>query len=258
MTHATEEPLIACVEGGVGWMTFNNLARHNALTDAMCVGMVEALRHFEADPAVRLCVMRGAGEKAFISGADISGMPTDRSIGKAAAPIPAFEALRDFKKPLVAMIRGWCLGGGLAVAMKADFRIADDTATFGVPAARLGVGYPLDEVADLVNLVGPAKAKVILFTARRFSAEHAVEIGLADEVVAPEALEGRIAEIAASIVENAPLSIRAAKAAVDHVARGAYSEAEIGAFLTECLSSADFEEGRAAFLEKRRPAFKGV
>jgi len=148
--------------------------------------------------------------------------------------------------------------GGVAVAMKADLRICDATAKFGVPAARLGVGYPLDAVRDLVNLVGPSKAKTILFTAERLSAQEAKAIGLADEVLAPEALEGRIAEIAAAIVDNAPLSIRAAKAAIDHVARGAFSEAEVAAIVSDCYRSADFKEGRTAFLEKRRPAFKGA
>ena len=256
---AIEDPVIAHVKDGVGWLAFNNPARHNALTEPMCTAIVETLAAFDADPAVRLCVIRGAGEKAFVSGADIGGLKADGTARREQAPtMLAFNALRDFRKPLVAMIRGWCLGGGVAVAMKADLRICDATAKFGVPAARLGVGYPLDSVRDLVNLVGPSKAKTILFTAERLSAHQAAEIGLADEVLAPDALEGRIAEIASAIVDNAPLSIRAAKAAIDHVARGAWSEAEVGAFVSECYQSADFKEGRAAFMEKRRPAFKGA
>jgi enoyl-CoA hydratase/carnithine racemase len=254
-----EDPVLAHVEDGVGWLAFNNPARHNALTEPMCLRVVEVLRRYEADPAVRLCVIRGAGEKAFVSGADIGGLKTDGTARRAEAPtLLAFNALRDFRKPLVAMIRGWCLGGGVAVAMKADLRICDATAKFGVPAARLGVAYPLDSVRDLVNLVGPAKAKSILFVAERLGAQQAVDIGLADEVLAPEALEGRIAEIAAAIADNAPLSIRAAKAAVDHVARGAWDEAEVSALVAECYVSEDFKEGRAAFLGKRRPVFRGV
>jgi enoyl-CoA hydratase/carnithine racemase len=240
-------------------MNFNNPQRHNALTDAMCERIVAILADFEADPQVRLCVMTGAGDKAFVSGADIGGLPDGSAPRRDKPPAAqAFDALRDFKKPLVAMIRGWCLGGGVAVAMKADMRIADSSAKFGIPAARLGVGYPLDSVRDLVNLVGPSAAKSILFTAERFPAEQALRLGLADEVVAPEALEGRIHEIAAAIVDNAPLSIRAAKAAIDHVARGAWSEGEIAGFVADCFGSADFTEGRAAFLEKRRPVFRGV
>ncbi|HEY3694390.1 enoyl-CoA hydratase-related protein [Phenylobacterium sp.] len=255
----TDEPMIARKEDGVGWMTFNNPQRHNALNEAMCQRIMEILADFEADPAVRLCVMTGAGEKAFVSGADIGALPEGPSSQRPAAPArAAFNALRDFNKPLVAMIRGWCLGGGVALAMKADLRIADATARFGVPAARLGVGYPLESVRDLVNLVGPSAAKSILFTAERLSAEQALRLGLADEVLAPEALQARIGEIAAAIVDNAPLSIRAAKAAVDHVSRGRWSEGEVAGFVADCLGSADFREGRSAFLEKRTPAFKGA
>jgi enoyl-CoA hydratase len=255
----TDASMIARKSDGVGWMTFNNPQRHNALTDAMSVRIVEILADFDADPGVRLCVMVGAGDKAFVSGADIGGLPDGSAPRRTVAPaVTAFDALRDFKKPLVAMIRGWCLGGGVAVAMKADMRIADATAKFGVPAARLGVGYPLDSVRDLVNLVGPSAAKSILFTGERFDADQALRLGLADEVVAPEALEARIAQIAAAIGDNAPLSIKAAKAAIDHVARGAWSAEAVAGFVADCFGSADFTEGRAAFLEKRRPAFRGV
>jgi enoyl-CoA hydratase len=257
--HMTDEPMIARKAEGVGWMTFNNPERHNALTDEMCERVVEILADFEADPEVRLCVMSGAGDKAFVSGADIGGLTNRLRAPKEAPPaLRAFDALRDFRKPLIAMIRGWCLGGGVAVAMKADIRIADASAKFGVPAARLGVGYPLDSVRDLVNLVGPSRAKTILFTAERMTAAQARELGLVDEVTAPDALEARVGEIAAAMVDNAPLSIRTAKAAVDHIARGAWSEAEIAGFVSECFASADFAEGRAAFLEKRRPVFRGM
>lgn len=255
----TDEPMIARKEAGVGWMTFNNPQRHNALTDPMCERLVEILADFEADPEIRLCVMNGTGDKAFVSGADIGGLGDGTAPRREKPPaLMAFDALRDFRKPLVAMIRGWCLGGGVAVAMKADLRIVDASAKFGIPAGRLGVGYPLDSVRDLVNLVGPSAAKSILFTAERFDADQALKLGLVDEVVAPEALEDRIGQIAAAIADNAPLTIRAAKAAIDHVARGAWSDAEVAGFVSACYASADFKEGRAAFLEKRRPVFKGV
>jgi len=255
----TDEPMIARKADGVGWMTFNNPERHNALTDAMCERAIEILADFEADPQVRLCVMNGAGDKAFVSGADIGGLKRRAEAPREApATLRAFNALSDFKKPLVAMIRGWCLGGGVAVAMKADIRIADTSARFGIPAARLGVGYPVDSVRDLVNLVGPSAAKTILFTAERMPAEQALRLGLVDEVLAPDALEARVGEIAAAVVENAPLSIRAAKATVDHVARGAWSKEEITELLVDCATSADFTEGQAAFMEKRRPTFRGV
>jgi enoyl-CoA hydratase len=250
--------MIAHKSDGVGWMTFSHPERHNALTDAMCLQVVEILADFSADPAVRLCVMKGEGDKAFVSGADIGGLGAGARPAGEPPTLRAFAALGAFDKPLIAMIRGWCLGGGIAVALKADMRICDASARFGVPAARLGVGYPLDSVRDIVNLVGPSRAKSILFTAERIPAAQARELGLVDEVTAPEDLERRIGEIAAAIAENAPLSIRTAKAAVDHIARGAWSEAEVKGFVSECFASADFAEGRAAFMEKRRPVFRGA
>jgi enoyl-CoA hydratase len=249
--------MIAHKSDGVGWMTFSHPERHNALTDAMCLQVVEILADFSADPAVRLCVMKGEGDKAFVSGADIGGLGAGARPAGEPPTLRAFAALGAFDKPLIAMIRGWCLGGGLAVAMKADMRICASEARFGIPAARLGVAYPMDSMKDLVTLVGPAAAKTIMFTARRLPAEQALRLGLVDEVVAPEALEGAVAEIARSIVENAPLTIRAAKLTIDHIVRGSPDPDAVRAALSACYASADFAEGRAAFAEKRPPVFKG-
>jgi enoyl-CoA hydratase len=243
---------------GVGWMTFSHPERHNALTEAMCLQVVEILADFAADPEVRLCVMTGAGDKAFVAGADIGGLKSaDRPVGETPPTLQAFDALARFEKPLVAMIRGWCLGGGLAVAMKADLRICASDARFGIPAARLGVGYPTDSMRDLVALAGPAAAKKLLFTACRVPADQALSLGLVDEVVAPDALAGAVAEIAGAIVENAPLTLRAAKLAVDHIVRSRPEAEAVTAAIAACYASADFAEGRAAFLEKRAPVFTG-
>jgi enoyl-CoA hydratase/carnithine racemase len=242
----------------VGWITFSNLARHNALTGEMCAQLAEILADFAADPEVRLCVMRGDGDKAFVSGADIERLPADGKRREGGGLLPAFLALQDFQKPLLAMIRGWCLGGGLAVALKADMRFCATDAQFGIPAARLGVGYSLDLTRDLVAIVGPSAAKRILFTGARLPAAEALRLGLVDEVLAPEALEDRVAEIARTIAANAPLSLMTAKAAVDHVASGAGRAEDVAALVTQCFQSADFQEGRAAFLEKRAPVFRGT
>jgi enoyl-CoA hydratase len=252
------DSVISRTADGIGWMTFSHPERHNALTDAMCAQAVEALSAFAADSQVRLCVMTGAGA-AFASGMDIGGLADAKRQSGDGPPhaLQLLEGLSSFVKPLVAMIRGWCLGGGLAVAMKADIRICAPDARFGIPAARLGVGYPLDSMRDLVALVGPSAAKSMLFTAERLPADRALRIGLVDEVTEPGALEARVAQIAGAIAENAPLSIRAAKASIDHLARGRPSAEEVGALLSDCMASVDFREGRAAFLEKRAPVFRG-
>lgn len=259
----TAEPMISRKQDGVGWMVFNNPERHNAVTPAMWAAIADILADFDADPQVRVCVITGAGARAFVSGADIAQLPD----GPGRTPAPreglgegggAFKALRDFGKPMVAMIRGWCLGGGVAVAMKADIRIASTDARFGIPAARLGIAYPEDSIRDLVALVGPSAAKVILFTAERMDAAQALRLGLVDEVVEPEALDARVRAITSSICENAPLTIRAAKAAIDHIVSGAGDAGDLARLVDACYASADFKEGRAAFLEKRRAVFRGA
>lgn len=244
---------------GVGWLTLNDPHRRNALSEAMCEAMIEALSDLDADPGVRLCVITGAGGAAFASGANIGEFKAD-GVRRPEPPAISriFTALETFSKPSIAMIRGWCLGGGLALAMKADLRIADATAKFGVPAAKLGLAYPVDSVRDLVNLVGPAKAKLILYTGENLDADKAFACGLVDEVVASEALTVRIDQLAAAIVRNAPLSIVAAKAAIEHLTYGRHSEAEVANLVVRCFKSDDFSEGRAAFLEKRTPVFRGL
>ncbi len=249
-------------DGAIGWLTFDNPARRNAMTVAMWAGVSDALAGFAADPAVRLVVMRGAGQDAFVSGADISEFEKERADAAAQARYGevsegAWNAMARFEKPLIAMIRGWCMGGGLAVAMKADIRIASDDSRFGIPAARLGLAYSGGPVRDLVNLVGPSEAKAILFTAKRMDAPEALRLGLINEVVAVGALEARTRELAGVIAANAPLTLRAAKEAVDQIAQDRADPDRMAAVAATCFDSADYAEGRAAFLQKRPPAFTG-
>jgi enoyl-CoA hydratase len=254
---------------GVGWMIFDNPRRHNAIDPSMWSGMHDILVDFEADADIRACVMTGAGDRAFVSGADIgqlsngtgpsggseSSEGSEQGGGEAMA---ALAALGAFPKPLVAMVRGWCLGAGVAIALKADFRIAASDIQIGIPAARLGVGYPFGAVRDLVTLVGPATAKLILFSAERIDAASALRVGLVDEVHEPDALEPRVRELTSKISQNAPLSIRAAKASVDQIVREESAREGPEDLIQACLASADFREGRAAFLEKRPPVFRGT
>lgn len=251
-------------DAGIGWMIFNNPERRNALSLEMWEGMAEILRGFEEDDAVRVVVMRGAGEKAFVSGADISQFAKNRSNAAQAAEYTriseeAKRVMAGMQKPLIAMIRGYCLGGGLGVALQADIRLASDDAQFGIPAGRLGIAYGFDSLKQLVDLVGPAKAKEILFTARRIPAANALDIGLVNGVWPADALEGATVDMAAAIANNAPLSVKASKLTIGEVVKdGAERDfAMIARLSQECFDSADYREGRTAFMEKRKPVFTG-
>ena len=250
------------IEGQVGWIVFDNQKRRNAMSLAMWKGVAQALADFGANPDVRVVVMRGAGDTAFVSGADISEFEANRNnaqaqAGYAAASDGAWRALERIDKPLIAMIRGFCFGGGLAIAMKADMRIASENALFAIPAARLGIAYPAHSVRDLVALTGPANAKEILFTGRRMDANEALRLGLLNRVVPDGHLESEIAALCATLAVNAPLSMRASKEVIDQIARDAPDPARVKELSRACFDSADYAEGRRAFLEKRRPAFTG-
>lgn len=252
----------ARAQGPVGWIVFDNQKRRNAMSLGMWTGLTEALGRFGADPQVRVVVLRGAGETAFVSGADISEFDAHRSDAAAAAEYAratdgAWKALGAFDKPMIAMIQGFCFGGGVAIAMKADLRIAADNSLYAIPAARLGIAYPPHSVRDLVSLVGPAKAKEILFTGARFDSAAAQAIGLVNRVVPVGHLEAEIAALCATIAENAPLTIRAAKETIDQIARDTPDPKKVAERVAACFDSADYAEGRRAFMEKRRPAFSG-
>jgi enoyl-CoA hydratase len=251
-------------EGAIGWVTFDNPGRRNAMSFEMWRALPEVLEAFGRDEAVRVVVLTGAGDQAFISGADISQFEALRGSAAAndaysQATDAAFLALRDFEKPTIAMIRGFCIGGGLAVALNADLRIAGDDARFAIPAAKLGLGYGFDGVRHLTGIVGPAYAKEILFTARQFDAEEALRMGLVNRVVPTGALEAETRETAEAIAANAPLTISAAKRSVAAAMQDpdARDMDRIERAIADCFRSEDYAEGRRAFAEKRKPRFKG-
>ena len=259
------DKMIAEVEDGIGWMTFNQPERRNAISYEMREGILEILNNFESDAGVRVIVMKGAGDKAFVSGSDISrsekGEATPAQLerqGKISGLVQ--ERYTTLTKPLIAMIRGYCLGGGVATALYADLRIASVDAQFGIPAARLGNAYSWGYTSKLVEIVGPARAKEILITARRYSAAEALQMGLVHQVVAGDKLEQTVCEIAASIADNAPLSIEAAKIMIDEAVKDPdlRDMKKVEAIRKTCIESADFAEGRKAFNEKRKPKWTGT
>ena len=256
--------MLAHVENGVGWITFNQPEKRNAVSFDMWKAIPEIVAAFTADDVVRVVVMRGAGDKAFVSGADISEFEEKRSTKDQIkiydeATSAANSALRSIEKPLIAVIRGFCVGGGLGIALSADLRVSADDGQFGIPAARLGVGYGFLGIKELMNVVGPAYAKEIFFTGRRFDAQEAREMGLVNRVVPSAELESTARQLAESIASNAPLTLLAAKAAVNEGTRDPQDRdlAKIERMVERCFASEDYVEGRRAFMEKRAPRFKG-
>ena len=256
--------MLAATEGGVGLITFNQPEKRNAMSIEMWQGLEQILDGFAADDAVRVVVLTGAGDKAFVSGADISQFEKNRANADAQVEYDRLTSagrtkLATFAKPTIAMIRGFCLGGGLAIAMQTDLRIAAEGSQFGIPAARLSIAYAFDGLRKLVQLVGPAHARMILYTGSRINAREAERIGLINQAVPDAALDETVMGIARTIAENAPLSIFASKLTISEVMKDPADrdmEAVRRAAAT-CFDSADYKEGRTAFMEKRAPRFVG-
>ncbi|MFN8544896.1 MAG: enoyl-CoA hydratase [Candidatus Binatia bacterium] len=250
---------------GIAWLELRNPDRLNAVRFEMWQAIPDAVAALAADPTVRVLALRGAGDAAFASGADISEFVTRRRDAASARAYEevtarAFAALTAVEQPVVAVIHGVCIGGGLALAASADLRIAADDARVALPAARLGLGYHLSGVERLVELVGASAAAELFFTARQYTAAEALRLGLVNQVAPKAELDAFALRYLRDIARNAPLTLRAAKRAIAEVRRDAERRdvGAVGRLIGACFESADYAEGVAAFLEKRPARFRGV
>ena len=269
MPGSTTQPLaegkiLLDIADGIGTITFNNPEKRNAMSLAMWEALGDALAVLRDDPAVHVVVLMGAGGKAFVSGADISQFEKERH-DAASAEIYAGrsnagrEALAAFPKPTIACITGFCIGGGLQLAMLADMRFAAEGSQFGIPAAKLGLAYGYDGLRNLVSLVGPSWARFLMFTGMRIDAAEALRIGLIERVYPVSEVMNATLTVARTIAENAPLAVQAARLTIGELLKDPDQRdmAGIKQISTACMNSADFREGRQAFMEKRAPRFNG-
>ena len=262
-TSSTER-VLAWLEGCALHIRFNNPARHNALSVDMWEAVPPLLDIAKDDDRVRLVVFSGAGEKSFVSGADISQFEDMRAAREAVTYYEKMAeatlmGIHDFPKPTLACIRGYCIGGGVNVAISCDLRIASSDSVFSVPAAKLGLGYRYSAMKNLVDLIGPGAAKDLFFTARRIDAAEAKALGLVSRTCAPDQLAALLAEYTQAMADNAPLTIMAGKAITREILKASpdLDMAMCTALIRGCFDSADYAEGRTAFMQKRKPVFTG-
>lgn len=262
--QSTTERVLTWLDGTTLHIQFNNPARHNALSVDMWEAVPPLLELAQADNRVRLVVFSGAGDKSFVSGADISQFEDMRAAREAVTRYESMAeasltAIQDFPKPTLSCINGYCIGGGVNVAIACDIRIASDNSVFSIPAARLGLGYRYSAMKNLVDLIGPGAAKDLFFTARRIGAAEAKSLGLITRSSSAETLPALLAEYTGALAENAPVTIAAGKAITAEILKSApnLDRERCTALIRACFDSQDYAEGRTAFMQKRKPVFAG-
>lgn len=259
------DKILSRKEGGVGYLTFNNPARHNAMSLDMWEKAGQVMNDFATDDSIRVVILSGAGGKAFVSGADISRFADERANEAAQVKYnktveTTSAAIYDYPKPTISLIRGYCIGGGLGLAICTDLRICSDVSRFAVPAAKLGLGYAYTGIKRMTDLVGPSYTKEVFYTARQFSAAEAHSMGLVNRVLPDAEVEDYVKSYAETIAGNAPLTIAAVKYTVNETQKdsGKRDLQRSADMVMKCFGSKDFIEGRTAFMEKRKPAFTGT
>jgi enoyl-CoA hydratase len=258
------DKIIGRLNSGIAEIIFNNPEKLNATSLEMWQKAGDLAKEYAADPSVRVLILSGAGGKAFVSGADISKFESQRASAESnevysKASLGAYEGIYNFPKPTIAKIQGYCIGGGMNLAICCDMRVATANSKFGVPAGKLGLGYGYTPINRLAHVVGISRAMQFLYTAQQIGAEEAFAIGLLNKIAPDGELDKTVSDMASAIAENAPLTIALVKASAREITRpeGAPDHAKLKALSDACFSSADFKEGRTAFMEKRKPKFQG-
>ena len=259
------EKMLSRKDGRIGIVTFNNPEKHNAVSFEMWEAAEKILEDFVADPEVRVIILTGAGGKAFVSGADISRFESERASEEAVQRYNAlvdkvYSRIYQMPKPTIAMIRGFCIGGGLNLAICCDMRYATESSKFALPAAKLGLGYGYHGLRRYIETIGPAATKEIFFTGRQFTSAEAYRWGIVNQIVADDAIETTVMGIANTIADNAPLTIATIKRSTVEILKNPDKQdlAACAAMVAACFASDDYREGRSAFMEKRKPQFTGT
>lgn len=258
--------IVGTIKDGVAQLLYDNEARRNAMSVAMCAQATELLEQYAKNPEVRFLIITGAGDKSFISGADISEFEKTRKDPETAAQYSKitsrmYNLVHEFPKPTIAKIRGFCFGGGMGLAAACDLRFASDNSLFSIPAARLSISYRLDFLVWISSIIGVARTREMLITAKRYTAQEAAAFGLVHAIAPRADFEKAFEAYIAPIKENAPLSMMASKQMLNGICDNILTPMDrekLKALSEACLASADYKEGRTAFMEKRKPVFRGV